>query len=186
MLKLTALAASVTLACALMPSAVSAKEKAPPPAPSPQPDFKKVRETVEASLKANLFDPSSAQIVYTNGFQWGYAKPLIGKRTWGWIACGTLNAKNRMGGYVGASGFWVRSDANGTITWGEISSTMSTCDSGQKVDLQPELQDRATIAAAGDARIGVAEELSKLADLKGKGIISQEEFDAQKAKLLAR
>lgn len=178
--------ATLAMAGLVFASAAQAKEKAPPPPPSAQPDFAKVRQTVEASLKANLYDPSSAQIVWTNGFQWGYAKPIIGKRTWGWIACGTLNAKNRMGGYVGASAFWVRSDANGTISWDDVSTTMSTCDEGQKAELQPELRDAATIAAAGDAKLGVAEELGKLAELKEKGIITQDEFAAQKAKLLAR
>ncbi|WP_404714383.1 hypothetical protein [Sphingomonas sp. MMS24-J13] len=113
-----------------------------PPPPVPKPDFAKVRATGEASLKAPLFDPVSAQIVYTSGFQWGYAKPLIGKRTWGWIACGTLNAKNRMGGYVGAQGFWILSDANGTISWGNALESVTTCDTGAKVELQPELRDQ--------------------------------------------
>lgn len=79
-------------------------------------DFAKVRRTAESGLKSNLFDPGSAQIVYNGGFQWGYAKSLIGKRTWGWIACGTINAKNRMGGYVGAEPFWILSDAAGSVS----------------------------------------------------------------------
>lgn len=161
-------------------------KKEPPPLPSPKPDFAKVRETVETSLKADLFDPSSAQITYTSGFQWGYAKPLIGRRTWGWIACGALNAKNRLGGYVGAQSFWMMSDANGTISWQWISNTMSTCDTGQRAELQPELKDPAVIAATAQATLGVAEELQKLAELRDKGIITQMEFDTQKAKLLSR
>lgn len=163
-----------------------AKDPVPPPAPSPEPDYAKVRATVEGTLKQNLFDPSSAQIVYTSGFQWGYAKPLIGKRTWGWIACGTLNAKNRFGGYVGATGFWVMSDANGTITWDNIGNTMSTCDTGQRAELQPALLNAPTTTPAAPAAVGVAAELGQLADLLKQGVITQAEFDAQKAKLLAR
>lgn len=173
------------LASLLLGSAAQAKDTVPPP-PAPQPDFAKVRQTGEATLKSTLFDPSSAQIVYTNGFQWGYAKPLIGRRTWGWIACGTLNAKNRMGGYVGASGFWIMSDGNGTISMGQQGETMSTCDTGQRAELQPELKDAPTLTLAGSGQTGVAEELEKLASLKDKGIITQAEFDAQKAKLLNR
>lgn len=162
-----------------------AKDPVPPP-PSPEPDYQKVRATVEPALKSALFDPSSAQIVYTSGFQWGYSKPFIGKRTWGWIACGTLNAKNRMGGYVGAQPFWMMSDANGSITWGDGGTSLSTCDFGQKAQLQPALIDAPTTAPAAPAAVGVAAELAQLADLLKQGVITQAEFDAQKAKLLAR
>ena len=175
-------------ALALMISTVAvAKEKAPPPTePASKPDFAKVRESGESGLKSTLFDPSSAQINYTSGFQWGYWKPIIfGRRTYGWIACGMLNAKNRMGGYVGATGFWIMADANGAVTFQMSSENMSTCDNGQKAELQPELQDKAVAISEGNARLGIAEELAKLADLKAKGIITQAEFDAQKAKLLA-
>lgn len=165
-------------------TAAVSKEPAPPP-PAPQPDFLKVRQTAEATAKAGLYDPDSAQIVYTSGFQWGYAKPLLGKRTWGWIACATLNAKNRLGGYVGASPFWIMSDANGTISTGPVASNLSTCDNGQKAELQPELVDGPG-PTIGNAKLGVADELGKLADLREKGVITQAEFDAQKVKLLAR
>lgn len=38
--------------------------------------------------------------------------------------------------------------------------------------------------SSGNAQVSVAEELEKLASLKEKGILSQQEFDAQKKKLL--
>lgn len=172
-------------ACSMFATPVWAKAPVMPP-PSPEPDFAKARQIGESGLKANLFDPSSAQIVYSSGFQWGYAKPVIGKRTWGWIACGSLNAKNRLGGYVGAERFWILSDASGAVSWAMVAATMSTCDTGQYADLQPALLDAPVEATGGNAKLGVAEELGKLAELRDKGIITQVEFDAQKAKLLAR
>ena len=39
--------------------------------------------------------------------------------------------------------------------------------------------------AAGTSGAGVADQLAKLADLKAKGVITEAEFDAQKAKVLA-
>jgi hypothetical protein len=54
------------------------------------------------------------------------------------------------------------------------------------VPLQPELHALAPGAPVGGPIVGVAEELAKLADLRDKGIITAEEFQAQKAKLLAR
>jgi hypothetical protein len=43
---------------------------------------------------------------------------------------------------------------------------------------------RQTAGAAGGGGASTADELSKLADLKAKGTISEDEFQAQKAKLL--
>jgi ABC-type multidrug transport system fused ATPase/permease subunit len=48
---------------------------------------------------------------------------------------------------------------------------------------QQEAMDQYIKQAAGTPNTG--DELAKLADLKDKGVITQEEFDAQKAKLLA-
>jgi len=135
---------------------------------------------------ADLFDPASVMVNWTGGFQWGFMKPIIGKRTFGWIACGTINAKNRMGGYVGTQGFIVFIDPAGTLTAAMQSEWWSTCDEGPMVPLQPELHALAPGAPVGGPIVGVAEELAKLADLRDKGIVTAEEFQAQKAKLLAR
>lgn len=171
----------------LSATAVCAKDKAPPPpAPAEHPDWAKVRATAENGIKTSLFDPSSAQFTYTSGFQWGYTKPILGGKKWGWVACGNMNAKNRLGGYVGAQAFVIRSDEGGNVTWVADGDDFGTCTSGVKAELQPELKDQAALEAQGGARLGVAEELSKLADLKAKGILSEAEFQAQKAKLLAR
>ncbi|WP_294390497.1 SHOCT domain-containing protein [uncultured Sphingomonas sp.] len=140
----------------------------------------------ESGLKAKLIDPASAMFTYSSGFQWGWVGKMMGGRTWGWIACGAVNAKNRLGGYVGADRFYVLSDASGAVTWGYLKASMSTCDNGTVVPVQPELQATAGDAARQGGSIGVADELAKLAGLREKGLLTQAEFDAQKAKLLAR
>ncbi|WP_404714066.1 SHOCT domain-containing protein [Sphingomonas sp. MMS24-J13] len=56
----------------------------------------------------------------------------------------------------------------------------------RRLSSSPSCAIRTVVAAEGNARLGIADELIKLADLKAKGIITQVEFDAQKAKLLAR
>ena len=60
---------------------------------------------VRAYFSRSLFDPYTA--VYT------FESPVKGRigggpSPFGWIACGTLNAKNRMGGYVGANDYLVK------------------------------------------------------------------------------
>lgn len=49
-------------------------------------------------------DPESAR--FTHGhFRRGYWQEFLGGRHWGYIGCGTVNAKNGFGGYAGASAF---------------------------------------------------------------------------------
>ena len=176
------------IAGALLLAANSASAKPPvqPPEPSQHPNWSDVATKGRDQLISSLFDPGSAQVAWTSGFQWGFLKPLIGKRKFGWIACGTLNAKNRMGGYVGAEGFLVFVESNGTITSALQSQWISTCDSGPFVSPMAELRNFDATKPNETPQIGIAAELEKLAELRDKGIISQAEFETQKAKLLAR
>lgn len=162
-----------------------AEKKAPEPEPVTHPDWSVAREQGESQLKSLLFDPQSAVITYTSGFQWGYTKPLLGKRTPGWVACGTINAKNRLGGYVGAKSFYLFVDASGGVDADLMENYGSSCSTAQFVALQPELMDKPAARVAATS-VGLADELGKLAELRDKGILSAAEFDAQKAKLLAR
>ena len=162
-------------------AALSAAKEAPPE-PSTRPvDWSVTRTAAEQLLTSSLYDPGSAQIMWTSGFEWGYSKPLIGKRVWGWVGCLSLNAKNRMGGYVGAQSYWVLHQPSGKISTGPVVDRFTQCDTPGKVPLQPEL-----LTAEAPPSLSVADELSKLADLLDRGLITREEFEAQKARLLAR
>jgi hypothetical protein len=164
-------------------AAAAAKEKpAPPPEPTSKPEWSASRKTAEALLKSRLFDPASAQIEWTSGFEWGYFKPLIGKRSWGWVACVFMNAKNRLGGYVGAEGYYVLHTTDNMVTIGPITDGFSQCDTPRKVPLQAALIDPATTPG----QVSVADEMLKLASLLDKGLITRAEFDEQKARLLTK
>jgi hypothetical protein len=165
---------------------VNARSAPPPPEPTTHPDWADVRDKGLSGIKSTLFDPGSAQITWASGFGWGFTKPLIGRRTYGWVACGNINAKNRLGGYVGAKPFWISADANGAVTFGWVGETISSCDTGTKVAINPELVDTTPVMAVSMAPTSVADELEKLAQLRDKGVITAEEFERQKAKLLAR
>lgn len=167
--------------------AVPTAAKAPPqpPEPATHPDWRQAGEVGVNLLKANLFDPSSAQVRWVSGFRWGFMKPLIGKRTFGWVACGNLNAKNRMGGYVGEEGFALFVAEGGGIQVAMKNQAISTCDDYQHVPVNEELLFTAKDLHAR-SEISIADELKKLADLKAAGVISETEFAAQKAKLLSQ
>lgn len=153
------------------------KPEPTPPAPSVAPDWSDVKLQSEAALKRSLFDPSSAQIKWVQGFTWGFYKPVLERRIFGWVACGTINAKNRMGGYVGAQGFTVVFD--GTVKRADINEYLA-CPPSPSSPLQPELEE---VSFATNSS-SVADEIAKLAELKEKGVLSEDEFRAAKAKLL--
>lgn len=65
-------------------------------------------ELIKRFYHIRLFDPYSA--VYTfdkfcKGWEWSDFLKI--KPRFGWIICGTLNAKNRLGGYIGVSPFYI-------------------------------------------------------------------------------
>ena len=72
----------------------------------PYPD--NYKELIKETFNARLFDPYSAVYTFAEPCK-GLVRriPVIGVRNPGWIICGTLNAKNRMGGYTGAKTFYV-------------------------------------------------------------------------------
>lgn len=152
-------------------------------------DIALFRRNAEAAIKADLFDPSSAQIEWPYGFTMGTWKPFLKKRVTGYLTCGRVNAKNRMGGYVGSTAFVVVVEHSGSVIFKDIGD-------GSAYDLvegscqksasgfpppQPELLDRPAPAAAGNS---IADQLGKLAEMKASGALTQEEFDAAKKRLL--
>lgn len=92
-----------------------AADKTPAPDPGPDPTWERAVPLAEAAIKDNLIDPSSAQIEWPYNFSSGTLKGLLSKKRAGWITCGWVNAKNRMGGYTGKVWFLVMIN-NGVVT----------------------------------------------------------------------
>lgn len=67
----------------------------------PMPDPAVAISMIEESIKSKLKDPDSAQFQWPNGFVQGWYQRPFGKRYYGWITCGTVNARNGFGGYAG-------------------------------------------------------------------------------------
>jgi hypothetical protein len=152
-------------------------------------DFSLFRRNAEAAIKSGLFDPSSAQIEWPYGFTQGTWKPLLRKRISGYLTCGRVNAKNRMGGYVGATAFVVVLDASGNVIFKDIGDggsydlVAASCHKSASMFPPPqvELLDR---AAPTPSNASLADQLAKLAELKASGALTQEEFDVAKKQLL--
>lgn len=73
----------------------------------PAPAWDAYRQIAEADIAARLVDPESARISWLGQYHKGEWKPFLQGRVAGYVACGTVNARNRMGGYAGAVSFVV-------------------------------------------------------------------------------
>jgi len=96
----------IMLAMLLSASGVMAKER-PAPVYGPKPDWQAYRERGERAIVSRLIDPDSARISWLGGYYQGEYKPFLEPRVSGYIGCGLVNAKNRMGGYTGDRAFVV-------------------------------------------------------------------------------
>ncbi len=97
-----------TLAASPLP--VSAKQSAPEHLYGPPSTWAQYREIAEADLRTRLIDPESARFSWLGGYHKGGFKSLLWGTAAGYFACGTVNARNRMGGYAGQVTFIVAID----------------------------------------------------------------------------
>lgn len=161
---------------------------------SVQPDIAALRRAAERGVKNRLIDPQSAIIEMPFDFIYGTWTPVFsGTHFEGFMTCGSVNAKNRMGGYTGASSFVAVIDGNGTENFVDMDSGSSqyfrpvdtAC--GNLIKKLKFVGD----APASDAPAGstgatsMAEELEKLAKLHSSGALNDAEYSAAKAKVLS-
>lgn len=154
------------------------------------PDWALFRRNSEVSLRARLIDPDSARIEWPYGFTYGTWKPILSKRVEGYWTCGSINARNRMGGYTGSTSFVVVLDPNGLVQFVDMGEARdfdfvtSQCNGSVKF-LPPPQRELAGAAVAQPAQgTSIADELRKLVDLKNSGALSEAEFQAAKQRLL--
>lgn len=167
----------------------------PVPAPQPAgPDWGAMRSLAERAVRARLVDPESAKFEWPYGFRQGNWKAILQKRVEGWVTCGTVNARNRMGGFAGSSAFVVVIDNNAVQLVDMDSSNDKfgfvsiACNKSAASFPSPQVGMLDTDSAKPEvaALTSVADELAKLALLRDKGILTQIEFEQQKSLLLSR
>lgn len=157
-----------------------------------KPDMLSFKRAAEQSLRSRLFDPDSARIEWPYGFLNGSWKPPFQKKIDGYWTCGLVNAKNRMGGYVGTKSFVAVVSPAGAVqyvetgTGGDFDLLSSQCANSVKL-LPPAPPEFAGSYSAPSASAGgsLADELKKLSDLKESGALTEEEFQAAKQRLLS-
>jgi hypothetical protein len=157
-----------------------------------EPDWGLFRRNAEVALVGRLVDPESARIDWPYGFTLGTWRPLLVRRIEGYWTCGLINARNRMGGYTGATSFVVVLNSEGQVlyseigTAGEIDLLSSQCTrSANLLPLPPPALTNAPVAHASSAPASLADELERLVRLRDSGALSPAEFEAAKARLLA-
>lgn len=121
----------IAVALLVTASSAVAGPKEVVPEPATHADWSQVREQGEAFLVRDLVDPESARIKWTKGFFWtSWKQGNMGfgnKRRWGWLACGTLNARNRLGGYAGPEKVVMSVMPDGTMEAGMAYSIDGPC-----------------------------------------------------------
>lgn len=95
------------LALLLSAAPAAAADKAAEHLYGPAPSWEQYRKIAEADIAGRLVDPDSARISWLGQFHKGEFKPFLQSRVAGYIGCGTVSARNRMGGYAGAVSFVV-------------------------------------------------------------------------------
>jgi hypothetical protein len=98
-----------------------AKKPEVPVDPGPQPDFLAAQQLSETTIRASFFDPNSAEFQWPFAWTGSYYKPMLQSKKVGWWTCGLVNARNRMGGYVGFQNFVVVFN-NGSLIFTEVGS----------------------------------------------------------------
>jgi len=106
---------SVLAACASAPT----QQEVDTAPIGPYPD--NYQALIKANFAQSLFDPYSAVYEFSLSPTRGYAGNRIDGANVGWIVCGTVNAKNRFGAYVGAKPF-VAVIRNGSVVHREAES----------------------------------------------------------------
>jgi hypothetical protein len=154
------------------------------------PDWGLFRRNAESALRARLFDPESARIEWPHGFMLGWWRPFLAKRIDGYWTCGSINARNRMGGYVGSSAFVVVLSPAGAVQYVEVGESKefdmltTQCETSAQGLPPPPPELSGAVAAQAANTSSLADELKKLVDLKNSGALTEEEFQAAKQKLL--
>jgi hypothetical protein len=126
----------IALAAAVAPAAID---------PGPAPSWDEAVVIGNQAILSRLIDPDSARVAWPYTLFGGSLKGLFSKRQTGWITCGLVNARNRMGGYTGNAFFLIVIRDRQVISLeigqpGEIDVASATC---------PDLIKKGTIRPSG-------------------------------------
>jgi hypothetical protein len=154
------------------------------------PDWALFRRNSETSLRARLIDPESALVEWPYGFLYGSWKPFLSKRIAGYWTCGSVNARNRLGGYTGRSSFVVVLDPAGSVQYVDIGESddfdilTGQCNNSVAMLPPPPPELSGSTSGQSSSNPSIADELAKLVDLRNSGALTEAEFEAAKARLL--
>lgn len=164
-----------------------------PSAPStPAPAYNREIEwmtVVTKKLASSLVDPGSAIINLPFGFT---PQPTTWK-VWGvnmsgYFTCGSVNSRNRMGGYVGETVFLAHISPQGEVTTTTDSSKYpvlgNVCAAGRLPPINPATTAAIFRKAPKDASGSISQELAEIAELHRNGTLTDSEFAAAKARIL--
>lgn len=163
---------------------------------SVQPDYSAFRRAAEQGVRGRLIDPQSAIIEMPFDFIYGSWTPAFSRTRYvGFMTCGTVNARNRMGGYTGRTSFISVIDEAGFEKFTDMDSATaeyvrpvdaSCARLADKLNLAPAVeQEQIAETSSAAAPQSISAELEALATLHASGALSDEEYAAAKARVLS-
>jgi hypothetical protein len=157
---------------------------------STEPDWDKIKISVEQSLRSTLVDPDSGKFEWTHGFVLGQWRPAFREPIEGYWTCGRVNARNRMGGFTGFGSFVVVVGPNGGIRFSQMDNGPNdnwvelACSNSTRFLPPPTQLIRATVPVESGSAPSIAGEIERLVRLRDSGALTDAEFNAAKSKLL--
>jgi hypothetical protein len=94
---------AIMVVCLLGSSGALAKGAPAPPNFGARPDWEQFKTIAEAAIRDRLVDPDSAKFLWPYLAKVGTLKEFLQSRVSGYYTCGTLNSRNKMGGFAGSS-----------------------------------------------------------------------------------
>ena len=155
-----------------------------------EPDWAVFRRNGEQAVQKGLSDPYSAMFEWPHGFYYGTWKPFLSKRIEGYVTCALVNARNRMGGYTGATTFVVVLDRGGNHLYSELGSggdgglVANLCAKAANMFPPAPAELASGTKMVGEPAASLGDEVKKLADLRASGALTDSEFQVAKSKVL--
>ena len=98
-----------------------------PSEPSSHPEWAALGEKASNAVLSSLRNAEGAEIEWTQGFQWGTMKEVVGARTYGWVACGLLKRPRGDTAVISKRQISVLAEPNGRIIFDYAGKSHSSC-----------------------------------------------------------
>jgi hypothetical protein len=114
-------------AFAMTPLPANADVVALPSEPAEHPDWRDLGKRASQAILGSLRNAEGAEVEWTQGFEWGSMKEVVGSRAYGWVACGLLKRSGSNPAKVSKRQISALVEPNGRIIFDYAGKSHSSC-----------------------------------------------------------